>query len=914
MVALTAGCCTPTPDGAPSVAALLGALLEAGTPLQPRPGAAVLRGGREALERLSCVGSGGADGVNVPRLTQLVQEPSAWPVKVEAADEHWRDTLAKLILRLQDTGTTGGGTGEEQPEDHWRNILAQLILRLQDAERSRGCSGEATTPKGANNCLHPATPRKLLPTFAASPAQELEQQPRPASHPIGPSTEAGTLRQTAVPTVSPAAGCTQPALVAVLQAEPSVQVFGSAAPELPSATLCQALTAEFAAAAERRAAAHAAADRAVADAQLRSARAELAAEVEVQRIRARARAAEASADVAEARAHVLAAEADAAAHSVEVRALARVAEAEAEAEAGTRRAGFELGFGHGGSGLAAAGAAVAASGGEAHAAPGAAQEALTSVAGRLPPGLGQRMLAAELALHRGTPDGEEAKAAAALRDARALHAELESEVHTGRCGEVWPLAPACVVAWGVSLAQALDSVLRTLATPFRALSSGVAVQPSSSEPVAAQSTVAPWTESVSVAEGSPPRYAAAAQPAPASAATLAAQSLPGRMPRQTGPQARMNWPYRPEEPVLTPPRLQPQPEHSWILSESSTEPRPTSLAAGGVWPSRFAAAAPEGQPAAATTPTATAAPAATVPPRPVQGSPRGGRSPASTSGGDASADEGTVVSDEKDQWDDGAAFRAGPPEAALAISVRSVQRSAALDRARLREELRTLRLQRKLILSREKKQVTPPSSPAPGELASLPGRRPPSPPAGAAPRSPSPAARRPPSPPRTPQASARGARGDGSARAPASPGGPARQPVRSRPPLVPGSPAAKKCADGVDMGQLAAALPPALAAHVSSSPAMTAAAQRWGYPLSLGGPGTPRPGPQQGQPCAGRGPSGSRRSSPAPARPCGCSCGRVCAHCGGARGSSPAPRRSRPNPFSPVRACHLVLRPPAVSA
>jgi len=359
---------------------------------------------------------------------------------------HWRDTLAKLVLRVQDMGSVGSGTGEELPDEHWRGILAQLILRLQDGgeqlPRSLGTSHDAK-PKGlACEAVLPAFPEAALykQTTRCKDALQAPEVP-------GRGKDAGAMRS--------AETCTGAAPAAM---ETEAARRRDVPREVEAACRLREAAEQL-----RVVEANAALDAALAQARLRTSQAEKAAVAEVLQIRMHACTMEAAAEIADARAHLHRAEAEAAVHASKMRSLARMADAEAagaEAEA------------EGGAGAGADGRAERSLLAE-HSGSGAAEDAWTSVANELPEGLSQRMLDAEVALREGragegTSSGDGAKTAAALRRARELHVQLEGEVCGMLSDNGWPVMSAGMVAWGVFLAAALDGVLRMWSAPANA--------------------------------------------------------------------------------------------------------------------------------------------------------------------------------------------------------------------------------------------------------------------------------------------------------------------------------------------------------------------------------------------------------------------------------------------------------------
>mmetsp|Transcript_22508 Transcript_22508/g.69674 ORF Transcript_22508/g.69674 Transcript_22508/m.69674 type:complete len:708 (-) Transcript_22508:262-2385(-) len=688
---------------------------------------------------------------------------------------HWRDTLAKLVLRVQDMGSVGSGTGEELPDEHWRGILAQLILRLQDGgeqlPRSLGTSHDAK-PKGlACEAVLPAFPEAALykQTTRCKDALQAPEVP-------GRGKDAGAMRS--------AETCTGAAPAAM---ETEAARRRDVPREVEAACRLREAAEQL-----RVVEANAALDAALAQARLRTSQAEKAAVAEVLQIRMHACTMEAAAEIADARAHLHRAEAEAAVHASKMRSLARMADAEAagaEAEA------------EGGAGAGADGRAERSLLAE-HSGSGAAEDAWTSVANELPEGLSQRMLDAEVALREGragegTSSGDGAKTAAALRRARELHVQLEGEVCGMLSDNGWPVMSAGMVAWGVFLAAALDGVLRMWSAP-------------------ANATRCPPGAG----------YATAAVAAPAFDGPRAFHRQPSPVPPRAGL-------CSPREPPLGVPPAAPVQPGSCGAPLWQARPVAGERLRGGLHEPSLQRSARSG--------------------------PRSAASDASGAETESSMDAGTA-SGEHSSWD---ALRAVDPESELPISIAQLQRSAALDRVRLQEEVRTLRLQRKLQQARERSPSL--GSPRPQRPRSPAARRTPSP---AAQRRGSPCTPRPPAPgPRRPECSP--ARCLGAA-------------------AVPGSSAERAPA--------ARALPAALAEHLNSSPALLVAAKRWGCPPAASRAATPPP-------CAlpRRQPSSCRGST-------GGQCRR------GAQASAAAGASARCNPFTPVRASHLVLHRPMASA
>lgn len=348
-------------------------------------------------------------------------------------DESSRDVIARLLLRMQDMGTTGGGTGEELPDDHWRGILLQLLSRLQDVhdgsrapavavaevlvEQATSCIGGCVV-EGAAKCA--ANELELVSCMRASEAQAHARV-----------SEAQTrASETEAQAYARASEAQSRASAAEAQAQARASASQTRAAEVEAqaqARVSEALTRATEAEAQARA---------------RVAEAETTAAEEIHRLEAHVQAAEAAAEFASARAHLRVSEADAAIRAAEVRSLVHLADLEAETEAIT-----------GGNSKRVADIATSPLGKEHRP---EWRDTWTGLIDDLPQGLLQHMLRAETALDGVSSDvggAGAAPAVSALRRARRAYDELHSEPSGGE------ERLHGIVRWCTLLAVALDSML-----------------------------------------------------------------------------------------------------------------------------------------------------------------------------------------------------------------------------------------------------------------------------------------------------------------------------------------------------------------------------------------------------------------------------------------------------------------------
>lgn len=221
------------------------------------------------------------------------------------------------------------------------------------------------------------------------------------------------------------------------------------------------------------------ADRTVEQARAQAAEAAQDAEEDAHRSMQRMHEAEALAKAANNRAHRSVRYADASICAAELQAEMRIAEIEAEieaeADAAVRKAQVRVE------------AAEVATKRRAERVLRAAKEeeavtdaAWSSLMKQLPEGLAERMSIMEAALEgcERPQAGEECCAAAeALHRARHIHTQLQQQVVDSAFSDNVPVAAAFLVTWGVLLAIALDGLLRLWATPLSAAALGSATQP-----------------------------------------------------------------------------------------------------------------------------------------------------------------------------------------------------------------------------------------------------------------------------------------------------------------------------------------------------------------------------------------------------------------------------------------------------
>jgi len=686
-----------------------------------------------------------------------------------------RDVIARLLLRMQDMGTTGGGTGEELPDDHWRGILLQLLSRLQDMHEASRAPAVAVAELLTENLAlqHDAdgaceatscTGGRALESAAQNAAKELE---------LVSCMRVSDARSRASRAEAQAHARASEAQAKASEAEVQAHV---------KAFEAQTRASEAEAQAQARASdAQARASEAEAQARARIAQAEVAAAEEIRRLQARVQAAEAAAEFASARAHMRVSEADAAIRAAEVRSLVHIADLEAETEAmagGNRRSVADVGTSPLGTDCRHEWSDI-----------------WTGSIGDLPQGLSQRMLTAELALEgvSSSVGGAGAVAAAsALRRARRAHGEL----HSVQSKSEETLQG--VVRWCTLLAIALDSVLEFWCPPTQ-------VPP------------LPGTQSPTRPE-----------------LVQGARALNSDEAKH----------------ARTPSALEMQEVQREVeeLLEESVGFRRTSEGLG-------ASVSPAVPPPVVSLPVV----AQQEKQQPQQQQQRLQLHRSNSSRAASSGSTAVVAADEEEEdgkvlcWD---AFRAVPPEAELSLTIAEVQRSAALDQVRLNEELRTLSLQHGMMQQQleqsvhatQSSRVRQPCSPGrQGKLFIGPTE--------VQPRGRS----QTPSPRRLSRQPSR-----------QPPRSPSAEPSRSRAPAS-----------------------PALDAHLrGSSPAMRAAAQRWGRPQDLAS-------------SASRGLSCSTTSLLHGGSGIGCgSAGSAGLH------SSSANRCAR---HSPVRARHSLLQRPAVA-